>query len=333
MSELRPEGLPDTNPLSPATAGNSSFSKINPSLQLAVDSTSLGEFKVCPRKYYYSIVCGLQAPEESPHLVFGIALHRARETYDKARTKGQDHEQALQKTVGDALAGTWNKALGRGWMSGHPNKNRLTLIRTIVGYLDELAQNDPLETLILASGQPAVELSFSLAFGTRTLTTDEPWVICGHMDRIAELNGLPYVVDVKSTERPLAPGYFAQFNPNNQFSLYDFAGRVLFGVETHGIIVDAIRVTATLNEFQRQIIPRDTSQIEEWVEDTRHWLGELESCAATGRWPMNDKNCMQYGRQCEFLPLCSRPQAARELWARGKYGKRIWDPLQARGEI
>ena len=79
----------------PDTSGNTSFSRQMPGLQLAVDSTSLGEFKICPRRYYYAIVLGWQTRVESVHLTFGILLHGARERYDHRRSAGDSHDDAV----------------------------------------------------------------------------------------------------------------------------------------------------------------------------------------------------------------------------------------------
>ena len=81
------------------TSSNSSFSLLQPGLQLAVDSTSLGEFKTCPRKYLYSIILGYQPRAESPHLTFGLLLHSAREGYDHAMLQGFDHDSSLDKAL------------------------------------------------------------------------------------------------------------------------------------------------------------------------------------------------------------------------------------------
>ena len=74
--------LPEVNP---AARGNSSFSTRLPGFQLAIDSTSLGEFKLCPRRYYYSILRGLGPRGGSVHLTFGIWMHTAREKYEVAK--------------------------------------------------------------------------------------------------------------------------------------------------------------------------------------------------------------------------------------------------------
>src|ERR1035437_9537119 len=139
--------------------GNSSFSQTTPNFQFAIDSTSLGAAKQCPRYYYYSIVRGLQSRVESPHLVFGLHLHAAREHYEHNRAAGMGHEDNLDNCLDFSLRATWNTELNRPWLSGHEKKNRKTLIQTIVWYLDEQAATDNLETVVLANGKPAVELS------------------------------------------------------------------------------------------------------------------------------------------------------------------------------
>ena len=53
------------------------FSRKLPGMQLQVNSSSLGPFKQCPRKYYYTIVTGLETAERSIHLTFGTLVHKA----------------------------------------------------------------------------------------------------------------------------------------------------------------------------------------------------------------------------------------------------------------
>src|SRR6266566_3979491 len=118
---------------------NSSFSPILPTLQLAIDSTSLGEAKTCFRRYYYTIRLGYIPRQTSVHLTFGLLLHAGREQYYHALA-GQipgrpigDHTEAVDHAIDWALRATWLPASsdqpGRPWISGDPNKNRFTLIR------------------------------------------------------------------------------------------------------------------------------------------------------------------------------------------------------------
>lgn len=310
---------------------NSSFSQLSPGLQLAVDSTSLGSFKTCPRKYYYEIVQGWQPRQPSVHLQFGIWFHEGCELYDRAKAEGQGHEEALYTALRSILVKTWNKQLNRPWTSDHPVKNRLTLIRTLVWYLDEFGPNDSLQTIILDNGRPAVELSFRVPLGIKT-PDGEDYLLCGHLDRLAMLGGDPYLVDKKTTGGTLGAHFFAEFSPNNQMATYDVAGQIAYSVEIKGIIIDAVEVKAGFSRFQRHPIPRHASQREEWWSELPWWLGQMAQCAQVQVWPMNDKSCGQYGG-CPFRQVCAKPPASREIWLRAEYVKRIWDPLVVRGDV
>lgn len=306
---------------------NSSFSLSTPNFQFAIDSTSLGEAKTCPRKYYYSIVRGLQPKIESPHLTFGLHLHAARERYEHNKLSGLSHDDNLDEVLDFSLKATWNFELSRPWISNHEKKNRKTLIQTIVWYLDEQAQNDNLETLILANGKPGVELSFRFAPGL-TFGDDEI-VFCGHLDRIGLLNGVAYIPDIKTSVSEVNARWAAQFSPGNQFSMYSLAGRMGFATPISGVIVDGIQVGVGFARFQRFFVPRDDEILAEWLEGAQYWVSQMYRWAVTGSWPMNDKSCDMYGG-CPFRNVCSRAPSQREALLKADFAPRVWDPLVSR---
>lgn len=314
-----------------ATEGNQSFSRVLPGLQIAVDSTSLGEFKTCPRKYLLSVVFGYQRAVENVHLVFGLLVHGAIERFHHGKARGLSHDEALDFALDWALRETWDKGLGRAWASGDSNKNRLTLVRTLVWYLDQYGE-DALVTSIRADGRPAVELSFSFESGYKSRLTGEPILFCGHLDRLATMNGVPYIPDCKTTKHSLDPRYWAQFNPSNQFGMYDLAGAVTLGQPSKGIIVDGMQVLVNSTRFARFLISKDEATREEWLEGAGWWLEGMESCVEKKSWPMNDKACDMYGG-CQFREICSRSPNARQQWLDGSFKRRVWDPLQRRGDI
>lgn len=321
------------------TESNSSFSKRLPGLQLGIDSTSLGTFKECPRKYYYSIVLGLQPRETSVHLTFGLALHRAREVYEHTRTNGADHEESLRIVIRDLLISTWDKDLGRPKVLDHKTKHRLGLVRSVVWYLDRFGKDDPIETVIKADGKPAVELSFRFDSGFASRATGEPIVFCGHLDRLGLLNGVAVVPDIKTTSYALDSRFFNSFTPGNQFSMYALAAKVVFAFPVEKIIVDGVRILADSTEFMRAPVERPTAVLEEWHEAQGKWLRMMEVCAVEGgedlreaAWPQNDKSCTMYGG-CPFQGVCGKSPAARPKWLKSEFRKRVWDPLQVRGEI
>lgn len=317
---------------SPSLIPNSSFSLRTPGLQLGLDSTSLGEFKQCPRKYQLSIVEGWQEKGGKPDLEFGIWLHQAREEYEKITFAGAEHEEALQEVLGNLLKKTWDLELDRPWTSTHPVKNRTTLVQTVIWYLDEVAQGDHLETVRLASGAPAVELSFRFDSGLRT-RKGESILLCGHLDRIASFGEAHdfhnYVVDIKTTKSALNSRFFSSFSPDNQMSLYTIAGEVVFGVPIAGVIIDGIQVGVGFARFARAPIYRAPTLSDEWLGDLSYWLRLMEHCADAQHWPMNDKSCGMWGG-CQFREVCGRSPGARDKWLKANYTQRTWDPLLPR---
>src|SRR5712664_2260577 len=121
----------------PLLESNPSFSAGQSGLQIAWDSTSMGALKKCPRFYQLSIIEGWAPRQESVHLRFGILYHSALEKYHRARTDGMDYETAVRLTVRWVMCETWNHELNRPWSTEDPNKNRYTLVRSIVWYLEK----------------------------------------------------------------------------------------------------------------------------------------------------------------------------------------------------
>jgi len=304
----------------------------NSSVQFAWDSTSLGTFKTCPRKYYYTIIRGFRSRGESPHLTFGIHYHSALEHYDKQRANGAEHEEALRSTLLKVLTDTW--AEGAPWESDHNLKTRPNLVRSVLWYLEEF-RHDPAKTVILADGSPAVELSFRFNVGP-TL------VLCGHLDRLVEWNDGVYVMDRKTSTTTLSSYYFDQYEPDNQMSLYTLAGRLVYNCPVRGVIIDAAQIAVGFTRFDRGLTYRTEAQLNEWLSDAQSWTGiasnmahDFDEALTEGSpdpelaFPMNDKSCHQYGG-CEFRRICSKSPEVRETFLANDYQVKFWNPLETR---
>lgn len=312
---------------------NTAFHPDIPGLQIAWDSTSIGAFKTCPRKYQLSIIEGWTPRSQSVHLVFGQHYHKALERYDHSRSAGKDHEQSVIDATRQALSDSWEvlpDGRGRPWMSDDPLKNRETLVRTIIWYLEEFAE-DTFRTIQLANGKPAVELSFRFE-STYTAADGTPFMICGHLDRLGELHEQIYVLDRKTTKSTLNENFFESFSPNNQFSLYVLAAQVVYQTDVRGLFVDGAQIAVGFSRFQRALSPRHPTQIEEWYKDFGLMLQLAQFYAAQQYWPMNDTACGNYGG-CQFRGICSRVPGVRQQYLQGTFTRRIWDPLSVRGDI
>ena len=212
------------------------------------------------------------------------------------------------------------------WDSDDSNKNRFNLVRSAVWYLEQFKDN-PLETVTLSNGKPAVELSFRFEPGWYSLN-GEPYVLCGHLDRVARMGTQEYILDRKTTKSTISQNFFEGFTPDNQMSLYTIAGRVCFGHNVSGVIIDGAQVAVNFSRFERGFADRTLDCQEEWMEEAQIWISQAEVYAKKQIWPANDKSCSNYGG-CAFRSICSKSPKVRETYL-GKFETRTWDPLVPR---
>lgn len=313
------------------TVRNSSFSRSITLLQTAWDNTSMSLFKECPRKYYYVIICGYVPRGSNVHLAFGILYHEALERYDRLRARGFSHSDAVVSTVWQALKDTWNKDLNRPLDWGDKQKNRYTLIRTIVWYLEQF-KDDPLETACRSDGTPFVEVSFR--FTTDYVAADNTnFIICGHMDKIGILGGLYWILDRKTSKNSIdGDGFFGHYSPHNQMATYDYAGQVVSKIQTSGLIIDAAQIMVNFSHFRRGFSQRTASQRAEWYGNLEGYFYLINKYAHDGYYPMNEASCGNYGG-CPFRGVCGKPPEDREVWLQAAFHKRVWDPLVVRGDV
>jgi hypothetical protein len=313
---------------------NKAFSTKFPKLQTAWDSTSFNCLDKCPRYYQLSIIegyCGSGPPNDN--LLFGFLWHAAEETYQHQRAQNVDHESAVRHVVYCLLVNTWDFIRARPWMSGEPNKTRETLLRTIIVYLDHY-EFDPLKTAIRADGIPMVEVSFRFDLTDIDETFAAPdgtsYMLCGHLDKVADWNDEYWIIDKKSTKYELNEDYFKQFLPDNQMSIYAIAGQVVLSKPIRGVIIDAAQILVNGTRLRRRPTPREPPQLSEWLTDFQMKLRENESYVANDYWPQRPQSC-GYGRmQCLFRPVCSAEPEARQEMLENFYGRRTWDPLTPR---
>lgn len=308
---------------------NTSFSPTLPKLQLAFDSVSSGTLKECPRKYELAIILGWRTKRENIHLEFGIVMHSAREQYYAQRAEGVAHEEALEFALAWLMNATWDHELNRPRVvfCEDSYKNRFTAARTLIWYLDQW-RDDPLETIILANGKPAVEISFRYPIGVQA-GTGEDFLLCGHIDRLVTFGGQRWSSDLKTTKHGLDAHFFAQFTPDNQFSGYSYAGKIILAEPTAGIIVDGVQVAVGFSRFARGLVHRTKAQLDEWMRGLVVLLRQAEQYAREDFWPMNEKSC--FG--CSFRGICSHSPQVREQWLKADFVKHIWDPLTVRGDV
>lgn len=323
-------------------------------IQFAWDSTSLGMFKTCPRLYYYTMILGFTGKGESIHLRWGQEYHAALQDYDLARAAGADHQEGVRA----AVRGMQERTLG--WepeiddaVRSQKLKTKDELFRTVIAYLDHF-DPDPAATVIMGGGEPAVELSFKfeVGWGPQGAQEDEaicrareqgnlgdvshiaqPYLLCGHLDRVVTFQDQLFVMDRKTTTTTLSQHYFAQYDMSNQMTLYTLAGKVVLDAPIRGVIIDAVQLMVEGPRFVRGMTYRTEDQLYEWLDDLKVHLRIAEEYAVADHWPMNDTACDKFGG-CRFRGICSKSPAVRERFLRSDFvqlePEERWNPLKNR---
>lgn len=294
--------------------------------QLWWDAHSMSQFKRCPRLYYYTIIRGLATKRMAATLRFGLIFHEAQEVFYKAIAEGLTETEAFRKVFNLIL--TRVREEPEIFVDADKVRTPATLLRAVIWHLDEYGLNDPAQTVILANGKPAVELSFKFPIDLES-PDGGSYMLCGHIDRLVNLGIDTFVEDYKTTKSSLGSSYFAGWTPENQMSQYSYAGRVCFNTPTSGVIITGVQLGVTFARTSRGFAHRSEGQLDEWMHDTKVWIKRAEDCVRENYWPMNDKSCSMYGG-CAFRDICSKDPHVRESFLSTHFITRTWDPTQSR---
>lgn len=210
---------------------------------------------------------------------------------------------------------------GQPWDGMHNFKTRANLVRTIVWYIDHFA-DDPMETVILSNGKPAVELSFSIPL-------DNGLILTGHLDRVARYSGDLYINDQKTTGATLSPYYFKQFKPDTQMTTYTFAGKIVLDEPVRGVVIDAAQIAVGFSRFERDFIQFTESELKEWYDEAMYHIEAAREATRKGFFPRNRASCNNYGG-CEFRDICALAPSQRQTFLKSNFDKGQWDPLERR---
>jgi len=294
------------------------YSTALPKLQFAWDNTSLSALKKCPRLYQLEIVEGWQQRGTAIALTFGIHYHKALELAEKAKIEeGMSHDDAVRIAARYCLEQSFE---------GDSNRNRETLVRSVVWYLDHF-KDAPIRPLVLDDGRPALELSFRVELDYEFSTGDAA-LYCGHLDRAGYFGDTLYIADHKTTTKTINSWYFDGYSPDNQMTGYTFGAKATLRQPVQGVIIDAAQIMVEGTRFARGIVHRTPAQLDEWYRDTLFYLRLANTYAQADYWPMNTSACYN----CRMRPVCSRDPSVREFVLRDGYEKRDrpWDPLEVR---
>lgn len=219
------------------------------------------------------------------------------------------------------------------WLPADRAKDRLGLVRMVVWWCDEQPDEfgTGLDPYKFENGTPAVELSFKipLPFSPDFSTEDTvgPYILCGHLDGLAQLGHELFVRDHKTTKKSLGKAFFSGFAPNIQTDTYDLAGSLLFqDLGIRGLVIDGVQLLVGGAKFGAQVFYRSEAQRDEFFAELEWWLRQAERYAAADYWPMNRQACWL----CQFNGVCSKEPSMRQQYLAADFKQQKWNPLEER---
>lgn len=305
----------------PSTPAESMWCKSVPNLPRVYDNTMLKILKECGYKHLLRTITGLREKKVHPRLRFGIEYHKTLEHYEYLKAGGMS---VLEANDAACLAAMKRMV---GFTSDDNSRTTLTLVRAVTWYVTKFA-SDPMKTYIRPNGKPAVELSFRVELPL--LNPDgNPYLYCGHMDRVVEFDNGLYVDEYKTTGSALNERYFNQFSPDGQVSGYKYGGEIILSEPIKGVVIDACQLGVNFNRFQRRQIMRTKGQIDEWLQNTCSLIKEAERFTQENDYTMRETSCHNYGG-CEFRPSCSKDPGVRRMYLKEDFEVNYWNPLENR---
>lgn len=218
----------------------------------------------------------------------------------------------------------------RRYLPDDAKKNRQSLVRAIIWYAEDQPEelSDGLAPHKFDDGTYAVELSGKLPLPYTTETTGERYVLAYNLDYIGNFGYEQFIVDNKSTTKPLNDKFFNAYSPETQFDTYDMVASLAFpALDVKGVLLDGIQVMVGGVEFGRRPYYKTEAHREEHLEDLGHWLRYAEDLAVRGYWPMNKRSCWL----CPFARVCELPPSLRQGFLKSNFVKQPrWNPAAER---
>jgi hypothetical protein len=276
----------------------------NQEIFTVIDSTKIGTFKMCPRRYFYEYVLHWRAQEPNIHLEFGVAWHLAKEFLF---LDGSYNQAAALKAY------TLFEAHYRKFFGPQDDKNRApkdpgTCMAALLNYCEQyrdINRNfEVLHTEVFGSFiiEPAPGLIFR---------------ICHKIDAVImdKADNLIWVYDHKTASK-LMSSWHMQWNLSTQMGTYINAVSSVYGKErVGGAKIDATFLYKSKPaEHIRTPVKREEDSMQKWLWTMLHYIQllnwnhkQLETCSPEDNilmaFPENEKSCTMYGT-CPYMDFC-----------------------------
>ncbi len=283
------------------------------SFPLYVDSSMLTTWRACRRKHYWSTLRSLYPMGKSVHLIAGGAFAGGIEAARRACFSAPIPEHFTLEELAYAALPPFARLWGDFVPEERSSKTFDNTFNALVHYLEHYHPGtDELQPMLRPDGSPAVEYKFAVPIdGVTHPETGDPILFSGRFDMVGTLNGVPCIVDEKTTGS-LGFNWADKWDLRGQFLGYIWALRKQ-GIDVSHAVINGIAILKTKNEIQRAVVKypehmiarweaQMTADIMEMIRSYKHFLAGVRSFDTTYTYNFAD-SCESYGG-CAFAVLC-----------------------------
>ena len=288
---------------------------------------SLYSQSACPRRLFYLGARGLVYDTKSYKMEYGTAFHKAlQEYYTTGDTK---------KALAIALEHYCQPDI---YIPDSDFRDAGHLAATLTQYFSTYEKFDGLKPDMSDEG-PMLEQRFAIPYDTDGERIDV--VLCGTIDMIGTLNGMPVLVDHKTTSLTAVDRYLDSYYNSPQMMMYTMVYKHLFPDEDRSVVINGIFLSRSgRNKFRRSTLitfpDHVLTEFENHVRTVvKSFMAGIRRVVDDGETPENvflpNFTCCEtkFGT-CNFSPVCTTPRAEdRETIIGTTFTTRnTYDPLQ-----
>jgi hypothetical protein len=295
-----------------------------------LDSTKLQNFQDCPRMFFYEYVYGWRSARPNNHLHFGKAVHLALEHIIRHGYRVEVVMEALD-LFNDEYRAMFPESTDPIFSPKTPGRFFDLLILYLRKYADDLDKYEVYKTEF--GGTVHLSPTHVLAFKMDTILQDRETGLYCSLEH--KTKGGNYIPD----------SYRYEHEMGIQCGTYTHVLNSLFPpAEVSGVIINCLCFKKTKQPdyiLERFPIQLSNSQMYVWLENTKNWMDKIHtefkrlaesspSDPIMKCFPLNGRNCTNWGRSCFYIDLCKSWQNPIQHQDRMPVDMQVefWNPLE-----
>lgn len=293
------------------------------------DATKIGEYLICPRKYFYKYVLGWRREGANHHIEFGTAWHLAMahllrndysvDSIDGAHKLFTDHfrkffppefdEDIAPKTPSFALTGLVE------YVSRYAAEDRKY----------KVMETDGSKELIEIAGSVLISEKHKLQF---------------RMDSVLSRPDGKIMSREHKTGSRVTRAWMECWSTDFQVSTYNHVLRCKYDPkQVWGVEINGFFPQKGENKFERPPAGRSLKAMREWLWEANYYMDEIEwqfhqlreakkEDSVMRAFPRNCRGCSMFNRPCSMLPFCATSMNPLEIAHVAQPGMEIyrWNP-------